>query len=675
MTWSLRKKLYSAFGLIIAAVFALGVVVFVSLRDIDRISNEESRLAHAALDAETMNKLLIQGRRKEKDYFMRADAHDKQLHAEAMRDFDAVAKRLEGRIHADEPTLVKGLELARTNIDRYESTFAAAAAAFDKRGTAETGLQAEFRKAAHALEQVADAEDDDALRILVLRIRRSEKDFLLRTDNQYADQVRAIAGEIKAHVAKLQAPPLSPPAVAPALIGDTSSGPKPKKDNDDKAPAPSVAPAPAPALRIAPARAAAISQAIESYVEKFEAAVGATKDLSRLSDELHDVSADTEKGLATLEGDAIGMANASDEEVSRVERTSELVFLGVLAAVLLLSVVVARLLSTQLGVAVAALATGTRAISTGDLRARVEVKSGDELGALGGSFNQMVDSLRDMTSNISTATVSMEEVVTELTATVAEQAASLQQQAASVSETVATASELARSSEQVSDIAKRVLDGAARSVETSARGLEAIRQSVGGMNDVREQVQNIARTILDLSTKTQQIGTIITTVDDFAERSSLLALNASIEAARAGEAGRAFSVVAGEVKSLAEQSQRATERVRGILSDIQRTTHTAVLVTEEGEKRVERGVELTSSAGDIIGALSSAIESAAESAKQIAAAARQQTNGIDQISTAMSGIEQFSRQNVQATKQTETTAHSIAAVSKQLKTTTAQYRM
>jgi methyl-accepting chemotaxis protein len=280
-----------------------------------------------------------------------------------------------------------------------------------------------------------------------------------------------------------------------------------------------------------------------------------------------------------------------------------------------------------------------------------------------------------MTSNITTATSSMEGVVRELQATVAEQSAALQQQASSVSETVATVSELSRSADQVSEVARSVLEEADRSVQTSKRGLEAIQQSIQGMNDVREQVQNIATTILDLSERTQQIGSIIATVDDFAERSSLLALNASIEAARAGEAGKAFSVVAGEVKNLAEQSQKATEKVRAILSDIQRTTHTAVMVTEEGSKRVDRGVELATGAGDIIGTLANAILSSADSAKQIAAAARQQNNGIEQISVAMTGIEQFSKQNVEATRQTETTAQTLAAVSKQLRSTTAQYQM
>ena len=123
------------------------------------------------------------------------------------------------------------------------------------------------------------------------------------------------------------------------------------------------------------------------------------------------------------------------------------------------------------------------------------------------------------------------------------------------------------------------------------------------MLSIRDQVQNIASTILELSEKTQQIGGIIATVDDFAEQSSMLALNASIEAARAGEQGKAFAVVAAEVKKLAEQSQQATDKVRNILSEIQRATHSAVMVTEEGSKRVDRGVGLIETAGQIVAEL------------------------------------------------------------------------
>ena len=195
------------------------------------------------------------------------------------------------------------------------------------------------------------------------------------------------------------------------------------------------------------------------------------------------------------------------------------------------------------------------------------------------------------------------------------------------------------------------------------------------MSSIREQVESIASTILDLSQKTQQIGMIITTVNDIAEQSNLLALNASIEAARAGEQGRAFAVVAGEVRNLAERSQRATGQVRTILGDIQKTAHTAVMVTEEGSKRVERGIELVTSAGEVISELSGTIEDAARIAERIAASTGQQAAGVKQISASMSDINTFSEQSVRAIRQTEDIARSLVALSETFRNQVSLYRI
>ncbi|MDF1562198.1 MAG: methyl-accepting chemotaxis protein [Deltaproteobacteria bacterium] len=195
------------------------------------------------------------------------------------------------------------------------------------------------------------------------------------------------------------------------------------------------------------------------------------------------------------------------------------------------------------------------------------------------------------------------------------------------------------------------------------------------MFSVRAQVEEIATTILDLSEKTQQISSIIATVDDFAEQSSLLALNASIEAARAGEEGKAFSVVAGEVKNLAEQSRQATERVRAILSEIQQATHTAVMVTEEGSKRVETGVELIQAAGEIVKDLARTIQASADSARQISAAARQQAGGVSQINAAMDIIDEYARQSLYSVRHTETASRMVSTITGQLRAATERYRL
>ncbi len=626
MNWSLQKKLYIAFGSIIVLMAALGAVVYSRLQESERLAQRQSRYQHVALHSQTLYTLLMQLRRHEKDFLARGgDAKYETLHEERRQELAQRVQLLRADLAAEDSAQLERLNQFLESYHRYEKNFAAAAAAFKARGNDDSGLQLEFRTAARELEQLVG--DDPALEIAILQMRRAEKDFLLRKEPEYAQKLSALVDEAKQLPNKLSA------TGAGRLLG-----------------------------------------LLDEYKAKFADAVQAESQLASSLQELHATTAHCEDVLAVFLGAAMHEAEGAETAMEEVQSQTNFMLGITFVIALVVALVVARTLASQVSGSVNDLMTGTRGISAGDLRVRVAIRAKDELGDLGSSFNQMVGSLHDMTSNISTASVSMEGVVRELQATVAEQSAALQQQASSVSETVATVGELSRSADQVSEVARRVLEEADRSVQTSKRGLDAIQQSVHGMNDVREQVQNIATTILDLSERTQQIGSIIATVDDFAERSSLLALNASIEAARAGEAGKAFSVVAGEVKNLAEQSQQATEKVRAILSDIQRTTHTAVMVTEEGSKRVDRGVELVSGAGEIIGSLSTAITTAADAAKQIAAAARQQNNGIEQISVAMAGIEQFSKQNVEATRQTEATAQNLAAVSKQLRSTTVQYQ-
>jgi methyl-accepting chemotaxis protein len=624
VNWSLQKKLYTAFGSIIVLVAVLGAIVYSRLTQSDRLAESQSRYQHVALHAQGLYTTLIQLRRYEKDFLREGEAKYETQHQERRRELQQRVEQLRGELTVDDSELNQKLEQFLDSYQRYEEAFTSAIAASKRRGTYDSGLQLEFRNIARELEHVA--EGTPALVTTVLQMRSAEKDFLLRKADEDVNVLHGLIDTARKLVAR-----------------DTQS--------------------------------ARVDALLDQYRSKFDAARQAMADIERLRHELNETTDQSEERLAAFVEAALKDARAAETSMDVVHRQTEATLLIAFFCTLGIALAVARAIAGQVAGSVSELMTSTRGIGGGDLRVRVAIRARDELGELGSSFNQMVGSLRDMTSNITTATTSMEDVVRELQATVAEQSAALQQQASSVSETVATVGELSRSADQVSDVARRVLEEADRSVQNSKRGLDAIQQSVQGMNDVREQVQNIATTILDLSERTQQIGSIIATVDDFAERSSLLALNASIEAARAGEAGKAFSVVAGEVKNLAEQSQQATEKVRAILSDIQRTTHTAVMVTEEGSKRVDRGVELATGAGDIIGALANAIVSSADSAKQIAAAARQQNNGIEQISVAMAGIEQFSKQNVEATRQTETTAQTLAAVSKQLRSTTAQYQM
>jgi len=240
------------------------------------------------------------------------------------------------------------------------------------------------------------------------------------------------------------------------------------------------------------------------------------------------------------------------------------------------------------------------------------------------------------------------------------QAGSAQQQASAIAEVSTTLSELRQTSAQALEKAEAVIEEADRSIDASREGARSVEAAVHGMREIREQVDTIADKIVSLSEQTQQIGDIIASVNEIAEQSKLLALNAAIEAARAGDHGRGFSVVATEIRSLADQSKQATARVRKILGDIQAATNSAVVATEEGTKKVENGMVLANRAGEAIHVLGKSIEESAGAARLIANASRQQGTGIQQVADAMGNINEATHVTVSSLRETEGAAQGLS---------------
>ena len=263
----------------------------------------------------------------------------------------------------------------------------------------------------------------------------------------------------------------------------------------------------------------------------------------------------------------------------------------------------------------------------------------------------------------------------EIVATTTQVASGAAETATAVTETTSTVEEVKKTAELSSDKARYVSETAQKAAQVSQTGRQAVEETVAGIGRVRRQMEALAESIVQLSEQSQAIGEIIATVNDLAEQSNLLAVNAAIEAAKAGEQGKGFGVVAQEIKSLAEQSKQATTQVRGILGDIQKATAAAVLAAEQGSKAVEAGVKQSAEAGEAIQALAQSIAEAAQAATQIAASSRQQQVGMDQVAVAMENIRQASTQNVAGTKQAEAAAHNLSDLGQKLKGVVAQYRV
>ncbi len=297
----------------------------------------------------------------------------------------------------------------------------------------------------------------------------------------------------------------------------------------------------------------------------------------------------------------------------------------------------------------------------------VSVKPQSENDVLGKAFTTMINNLRGLTREILEGVNVLSSSASEILASTAQVASSSAETATAVSQTTATIEEVKQTAQLSSQKAKYVSDTSQKAAEVSVSGKKSVGLSIEGMNRVQSQMSIIAENIVRLSEQSQAIGEIIATVNDLADQSNLLAVNAAIEAAKAGEQGKGFTVVAQEVKNLAEQSKQATNQIRTILGDIQKSMSTAVLSTEQGTKAVDAGVKQSMEAGESIQVLSDSISEVAQAAVQIAASSKQQSIGMDQVTMAMENIKLASSQNVAGTKQSEAAAQNLHNLGQKLK--------
>ena len=336
-----------------------------------------------------------------------------------------------------------------------------------------------------------------------------------------------------------------------------------------------------------------------------------------------------------------------------------------------LSVLLARALATPLR----ALSNAAERLAAGDLTVELPPQARrDEAGVLGRTFGEMIQRLREMMREIGDGVAVLASSASEITASTAQVAASSAQTASAVAETSATAEEVKQTVKVASDKAAQVRDAAQRSAESSQGGLQAMNQSIEAMHQIQQQMEAMGKDMLRLADQGMAIGEIIATVNDLADQSNLLSVNAAIEAARAGEEGAGFRVVAQEIRSLAEQSKQATVQVKALLGDIQKATSSAVMATEQTTRAVRSGVNLSEDAARSIRAMADTIQESAQAAAQIAASTQQQAVGMDQVAYAMQNINQASAQNVAASRQTEAAAQGLQKLGQRLKGLVDQYQ-
>lgn len=312
-------------------------------------------------------------------------------------------------------------------------------------------------------------------------------------------------------------------------------------------------------------------------------------------------------------------------------------------------------------------------IANGNLS--IEIKPQSEKDIMAVALVKMLKNLRITTTQIQEGTTVISSSTSQMLASVSQTASAALETATAINQTVTTIEEVKQTSQFVNQQTKMVAESSQKAVQVSKVGEKSVDDTIAMMNQLREQTEMVAINIVKLSEQSQAIGNIITTVNELADQSNILAINAAIEAARAGEQGRGFAVVAQEVKNLADQSKTATKEIRTILVDIQKATNLVVMSMEKASKAVETSVKQSMNAGESIKSLAKTITENAKFITQITVSAQEQSIGMDQLSLAMHNIKEASEQNVTAMKQAEITVKDLNKLGNTLKELIKKYQL
>ncbi|MBW4665389.1 MAG: methyl-accepting chemotaxis protein [Chroococcus sp. CMT-3BRIN-NPC107] len=256
---------------------------------------------------------------------------------------------------------------------------------------------------------------------------------------------------------------------------------------------------------------------------------------------------------------------------------------------------------------------------------------------------------------------------TEIAATVEQQERTVSQQATSVNQTTTTMDELGASSRQSAEQAEASAAGASQALNLAEGGTQAVQQTLKGMTILKDQVNEIALAIIRLSEQTGQIGSVSSLVGDLANQTNMLALNAAVEAARAGENGKGFGVVATEIRKLADQSKKSSEKINTLVGDIQSAINKTVMVTDEGTKKVDQGLELAEKTAVTFTGVADSVNNVFLNSQQISLSAKQQAIAVQQVVTAMNSINLGAKESASGITQVKSSAQQLKEAAQQLK--------
>jgi twitching motility protein PilJ len=313
-------------------------------------------------------------------------------------------------------------------------------------------------------------------------------------------------------------------------------------------------------------------------------------------------------------------------------------------------------------------------LADGDLTVQATVTE-DFTGAIADSINFSIDQLRSLVQTINQTAVQVASAAQETQSTAMHLAEASEHQAQEIAGASAAVNEMAVSIDQVSANASESAAVAERAVAIANKGAEVVQATIHGMDTIREQIQETSKRIKRLGESSQEIGDIVSLINDIADQTNILALNAAIQASMAGEAGRGFAVVADEVQRLAERSAAATKQIETLVKTIQTDTNEAVISMEQTTSEVVKGARLAQDAGVALEEIESVSKNLADLIQNISNAARQQAASAGHISNTMNVIQEITSQTSSGTTATARSIGNLAEMAQEMRNSVAGFRL
>ena len=313
-------------------------------------------------------------------------------------------------------------------------------------------------------------------------------------------------------------------------------------------------------------------------------------------------------------------------------------------------------------------------LAEGDLTVKATVTE-DMTGAIADSINFAIEQLRSLVQTITDTSVQVASSAQESQATAMHLAEAAEFQAQEINSASDRINQIAASIDRVSQNSAQSADVAQRSVQIATKGAGVVRETIAGMDSIRDQMQETSKRIKRLGESSQEIGSIVELINDISEQTNILALNASIQAASAGEAGRGFAVVADEVQRLAERASNATKRIESLVQTIQADTNEAVSSMEQTTSEVVAGARLAEDAGTALGEIESVSTNLAGLIQGISSAAQEQSQAASNITQTMHTIQSITAQTSQGANQTAESIGNLAQLAADLRRSVADFKL